>query len=162
MRGESGGEGRGHELGSQAKRGELKQREEVRTGGRGERKPAGPATIGRTKKRFRFAGPAAPPLSPVDRFSASQTPLHASSSWETGRPFRAGPAFLGSRQKAISELHRKTCYSASGAGSGLPGPILGRGERGQKGGCQSPGALRERGPLSTSPAFEVPGMEVLN
>ena len=74
--------------------------------------------------------PLTPPTGPVDRFSASQTPLHASSSWETGRPFRAGPAFLGSRQKAISELHRKTCYFASRAGSGLPGPILRRGERG--------------------------------
>lgn len=30
--------------------------------------------------------------------------------------FRAGPAFSGSRQKAISELHRKMCYFARGSG----------------------------------------------
>lgn len=76
-----------------------------------------------------------------------------------GPPSRACP--LGSRQKAISELHRK-CATLPGGRARAAGPDRGPSGASAEGDCQSPGALGERGPLSTSPAFEVTGMEVLN
>lgn len=58
-------------------------------------------------------------------------------------------------------LHRKCVTLPEGrvrAARANPGPA----ELFAEGACQSLGAPRERGPLSTSPAFEVTGMEGLN
>lgn len=128
-----GGGGKGR-----AERG-FGKREEVRRGRRGGSRAArrGAGRAGR------------PPAAPGPRPPASRAAC------------RAGPAPLGSRQKAISELHRK-CVTLPEGRAGSAGPNRGPSRASAEGGCQSPGTLGERGPLSTSPAFEVTGMEVLN
>lgn len=70
--------------------------------------------------------------------------FHSSPSWELGI-FRAGPASLGSRQKAISEIPRKWVTLPEGLERGeWPNP--GPGRVSAKGGCQSPGAFVKGAP----------------
>lgn len=111
----------------------MKQREEVRTGGRGERKPAGPATIGRTKKRFRFAGPAAPALV---LWTGSQHLRLPSTPHPPGRP--AGPSEQGLPSLAADKRPFLSCTERrvtlpAGPGQGCRAQSSGEGSAGRRG-----------------------------
>lgn len=64
--------------------------------------------------------PRVPPEGPFPRRTHHPL-LYVASLSGRRRAFRAGPAFSGSRQKAISELHRKCVTLPEGSGKGCPG-----------------------------------------